>query len=51
MKIRFAGRADLDGWMALVESVKDAFPGLETPEALAAHRNTVAGFIDREEAV
>ena len=51
MEIRFAGRADLDGWMALVESVKDAFPGLETPEALAAHRNTVAGFIDREEAV
>ena len=51
MEIRFAGRADLDGWMALVASVKDAFPGLETPEALAAHRNTAAGFIDREEAV
>ena len=51
MKIRFAGRADLDGWMALVESVKDAFPGLETPEALTGHRNTVSEFIGRGEAI
>lgn len=51
MEIRFARSTDLDGWMVLAESVKDAFPGLETPEALAAHRNTVSEFIDREEAV
>lgn len=41
----------MDGWMALVAAVKAAFPGLETPEALAAHRSTVSEFIDRREAV
>lgn len=51
MEIRFAGSTDLDSWMALVESVKDAFPGLETEEALAAHRSTVSAFIGRGEAI
>lgn len=51
MEIRFANDSDLDGWMTLVESVRDAFPGLETPEALAAHRNTVSEFIGRSEAI
>lgn len=37
--------------MALVEAVKDAFPGLETPEALSDHRATVSGFISRGEAI
>ena len=41
----------MDGWMALAESVKAAFPGLETPEALADHRNTASGFIGRGEAI
>ena len=51
MEIRFAGSTDLDAWMALVESVKDAFPGLESPKALSAHRNTVSEFISRGEAI
>ena len=51
MEIRFTESTDLDGWMALVESVKDAFPGLETPEALTGHRNTVSEFIGRGEAI
>ena len=51
MEIRFAGSADLDGWMALAESVKAAFPGLETPEALADHRNTASRLIGRGEAI
>lgn len=37
MEIRFANDSDLDGWMTLVESVRDAFPGLETPEALSSN--------------
>lgn len=51
MEVRFAGSTDLDGWMALVESVKDAFPGLQTPEALTDHRATVSEFIGRGEAI
>lgn len=51
MEVRFAGGTDLDGWMALVESVKDAFPGLQTPEALTDHRATVSEFIGRGEAI
>ena len=51
MEIRFAKDSDLDGWMMLVESVRDVFPGLETPESLAAHRNTVSEFAGRTEAI
>lgn len=51
MEIRFAGVGDLDGWMSLVESVKDVFPGLDTREAIAAHRNTVSAFSGRREAI
>ena len=51
MEIRFANDGDPAGWMTLVQSVRDAFPGLETPEALAAHRDTVMEFIARREAI
>ena len=33
--ISLAHSGDIDRWMALVDRVKDAFPGLETREALA----------------
>ncbi len=33
--------------MNLVNSVKESFPGLETKEALAEHRNTVLEFMDK----
>lgn len=51
MEIRLAAAGDIGGWMALVEQVRDSFPGLETREAMAEHRDTVLAFIDRGEAV
>lgn len=45
MEIRFAQKQDIDAWMALVERVRDVFPGLETAGAMAEHRNTVLRFI------
>ena len=44
-------KQDIEGWMSLVEKVKDDFPGLETEEALKEHRNTVLEFMDRDGAV
>lgn len=51
MKIRLAQAQDIHGWMALVEQVKDSFPGLETTEALAEHRETVIRFIRDSSAI
>ncbi|MDY3281301.1 GNAT family N-acetyltransferase [Dysosmobacter sp.] len=51
MEIRLAAPGDLDGWMALVEQVRDSFPGLETREAMEEHRNTVRSFMARQEAI
>lgn len=51
MKIRLARAQDMDAWMALVEQVRDAFPGLETAEAMAEHRATVLRFIKNSSAV
>ena len=34
MKIQLAKPENIDAWMALVEQVRDAFPGLETAEAM-----------------
>ena len=42
---------DIERCMALVDQVKAAFPGLETPEALAEHRSTVLGFMERDAAL
>ena len=51
MEIGLARPCDIDCWMALVEQVKDAFPGLETQEALAEHRGTVLDFMRRGGAI
>ncbi len=51
MEIRLAHAQDIDAWMALVEQVRDAFPGLETAEAMAEHRATVLHFIQNSSAV
>ena len=51
MEIRLAHKTDIDGWMMLVEQVRDAFPGLETAEAMAEHRATVLNFIQNSSAV
>lgn len=51
MEIRLAQTQDIDTWMALVELVRDAFPGLETAEAIAEHRTTVLHFIAQSSAI
>lgn len=51
MEIRLATECDIDGWMRLVRQVKDSFPGLETKEALAEHRDTVLNFIRKDSAI
>lgn len=51
MEIRLAQPQDLAGWMELVEKVRFSFPGLETPEALEGHRQTVRAFMRRRWAV
>ena len=51
MKIRLGNEGDIEGWMRLVEKVKQDFPGLETEKALAEHRNTVLDFMRRGSAV
>ena len=42
---------DIGSWMALVERVAWNFPGLETAEALAEHRDTVLRFMDEGRAL
>lgn len=51
MLIEFGTKQDIDSWMCLVEKVKDAFPGLETKEALNEHKNTVLDFMGRASAI
>jgi len=43
----FAKRSDMEGWMALVDLVKDGFPGLD----MADYRKTLEKNIDRGSAV
>ena len=50
MKIQLAKPENIDAWMALVEQVRDAFPGLETAEAMTEHRATVLQFIQSSSA-
>lgn len=51
MEIRLAQAQDIDSWMMLVEQVRDAFPGLETAEAITEHRATVLHFIAQSSAI
>ena len=51
MEIRLAGTGDTAGWLALVEQVRDSFPGLESWEAMEEHRKTVLAFLARDEAI
>ena len=50
MKIQLAKPENIDAWMALVEQVRDAFPGLETAEAMTEHRAAVLQFIQSSSA-
>lgn len=51
LQIRLAQVQDIDAWMELVQHVKDNFPGLETPEALDAHKTTVLHFMKNASAI
>ena len=51
MEIRLAGTGDTAGWLALVEQVRDSFPGLESRAAMEEHRQTVLAFLARDEAI
>ena len=51
MEIGLGSAAEIDGWMGLVRRVRDNFPGLETEEALEAHRETVLAFMDGNAAI
>ena len=51
MEIRLASAQDINAWMALVGQVRDAFPGLETSEAMTEHRATVLDFMRNSAAV
>lgn len=51
MELKLAGVCDIEAWMKLVERVKDSFPGLETKEAMEAHRDTVLEFIHHGSAI
>jgi ribosomal protein S18 acetylase RimI-like enzyme len=51
MEIRLGSICDIDNWMELVEKVKDNFPGLETKEAMAEHKDTVLSFLNKESAI
>lgn len=51
MEIRLAQAQDIDAWMALVEQVRDAFPGLKMAAAMKEHRKTVLCFIAQSSAI
>ncbi len=51
MQVVFGTKADIASWMELVCSVKDNFPGLDTEQELAEHRETVLRFMDKRQAL
>ena len=51
MEIKLCDQQDIGQWMALVERIKESFPGLETSEALDAHRKTVLDFMKNDSAI
>ena len=51
VRIRLARPRDIDAWMALVDEVRDLFPGLETETDLMQHRETVLHLIGDNSAV
>lgn len=51
VKIEIAVVHDIDGWMCLIDKVKDAFLGLETDEDLQEHKKIVLDFMGRKSAI
>lgn len=51
MNVEFGKNCDIDEWMRLVEEIRYNFPGLETKEGIAEHRETVLKFMDKKQAL
>ena len=51
MEIGLGSVCEIEQWMRLVNRVRENFPGLETQEALDAHRDTVLDFMRRKSAI
>lgn len=49
--LKYGEPEDIESWMKLVTEVHQVFPGLETEEKIAEHKNTVLKFMGRKEAV
>lgn len=45
MLLKYGTAQDIDSWMELVQEVSWNFPGLETPELVAEHKQTVLRFM------
>lgn len=51
LPVCFGDPGEIGCWMDLVRSVRGTFPGLETEEALEAHRGTVLRFMGKQQAL
>lgn len=51
MEASFGDSSCIDSWMRLVRKVSWNFPGLETEESLAEHKQTVLNFMNRKQAL
>ncbi len=51
MNVEFGNTGDIDEWMSLVEKIRYNFPGLETNEGIAEHREIVLKFMDKKQAL
>ena len=51
MEIGPGSVCEIEQWMRLVNRVRENFPGLETQEALDAHRDTVLDFMWKKSAI
>lgn len=51
ISIDYGFSRDIEHWMRLVQKGSNSFPGLEKEEALTEHRQTVLGFMSRQEAI
>lgn len=51
MQVQYGSVAMIQPWMALVEEIRGNFPGLETPQALEEHRQTVLRFMEHRQAL
>ncbi len=51
MQLFYGVPEDIEKWMSLVTQVRWNFPGLETPEALEEHQDTVLRFMGARQAI